>query len=93
MRLFLARAGIVGAVALVGAFLLPAAGTSRAVKEGGTFRMAESQPFGSADPVHTGNYGAFRLACGTLMGYPSKPLPDGLRLVPDLAASNPRISF
>ena len=92
MRLFLARAGIVGAVALVGVFLLPAAGTSRAVKEGGTFRMAESQPFGSVDPVHTGNYGAFRLACGTLMGYPSKPLPDGLRLVPDLAASNPRIS-
>jgi peptide/nickel transport system substrate-binding protein len=92
VRLLLARAGILGAVALVGAFLLPSAGTPRAIKEGGTFRMAEPDPVASADPALVGNFGSFGPACGTLMGYPSKPLPEGLRLVPELAASNPRIS-
>ena len=92
VRLLLARAGILGAVALVGVFLLPAAGTPRAIKEGGTFRVAEPDTPASADPAIVGNFGVFGPACGTLMWYPSKPLPEGLRLMPDLAASNPHIS-
>jgi len=87
-----ARAGILSAVALIGAFLLPAAGTPRAIKEGGTLHTADSDSGASADPALVANFGLFGPACGTLMGYPSKPLPEGLRLVPDLAASNPRIS-
>ena len=89
VRLLPARAGTLVAVALAAALLLPAAGAPRAIKDGGTFRFAGSPPVDSVDPAHGSDF-VSRPACGSLMGYPNKPLPEGLRLAPELAVASPR---
>ena len=76
------------------ALMLAASGSPRAVKDGGTFRVAFSLPgFGSIDPaLYTGEGRVLRPACAALLSYPDEPLPDGLRLAPDLAERYPTIS-
>jgi peptide/nickel transport system substrate-binding protein/oligopeptide transport system substrate-binding protein len=49
--------------------------------------------FQAVDPALYGlESGILRPACAALMGYPDKPLPAGLRLAPELAASYPIVS-
>ena len=88
--------GILGAA--VGAITLSlvgaAGGNARAIAEGGTFRASITLGlFPGIDPALSGNeLPPLRPACATLMGYPNKPLPAGLRLAPELAESSPRVS-
>ena len=78
------------------ALLLAAAGSPRGVKDGGTFRIA--QPAGSflaIDPALVSSNADLHLtdaACGNLMAYPSKPLPAGGILRPELAETDPVVS-
>ena len=65
------------------------------LKEGGTFRLAISADanFQSIDPALYSFEALFlRPACAALMSYPDKPLPAGLVLAPELAASKPVVS-
>ena len=84
MRRALTLAGLVVGAAL----LLAAAGSPRGIKEGGTFRYATN--VNAIDPaldiVLTG------AACGTLMAFADKPVPEGLRLRPELAEAEPVVS-
>jgi peptide/nickel transport system substrate-binding protein len=84
-RALLAVVTVVGA-----ALLLAAAGSPRGIKEGGTFRIAAFSVI-TIDPAFD-PFLAFRAACGTLMGYPDKRVPEGLRLRPELAEAEPVIS-
>jgi ABC-type transport system substrate-binding protein len=73
--------------AIVAALLVPSASGSPVA--GGTFLVAGG-PEG-IDPAlfsHT----LLQPACGTLMGYPARSFPDGLRLRPELAESTPVVS-
>lgn len=92
MRLVTILGAVVAAVtvSLVGA----AGGDARAIKEGGTFATSVSIGFfQSIDPALYGpEVGILRPACAALMSYPDKPLPAGLRLVPDLAEAYPAVS-
>jgi ABC-type oligopeptide transport system substrate-binding subunit len=77
------------------ALLLPASGATRAIKEGGTFRVGMDATFFTAvDPaVPVGpSPTILRPACETLMAYPDKPLPAGLVLGPELAEREPGLS-
>ena len=78
----------------VAAPVLAPAGATRASKDGGTFRMAITVGiFHAIDPALYGlESRILRPACAALMSYPDKPLPDGLRLAPELAASYPTVS-
>jgi peptide/nickel transport system substrate-binding protein len=82
--------------AAVAALTLAASGSPRAVKEGGTFQVAfASGFFDGIDPALTvSSLGQplLRPACGALMAYPDLPPPAGMRLAPDLAASEPVVS-
>ncbi len=81
--------------AMVAALALAPIGSSRPAKDGGTFRMAISSiaSFQSIDPALYGLEGrVLRPACAALLSYPDKPLPAGLVLTPELAASNPVVS-
>jgi peptide/nickel transport system substrate-binding protein len=80
--------------AIVGALMLAPSGATRASKDGGTFRMAITVGiFQAVDPALYGlDYRILRPACAALMSYPDKPLPAGLRLTPELAASYPVVS-
>jgi oligopeptide transport system substrate-binding protein len=83
------------AIGLFAALLLAASSTARGIKEGGTFRMAVTPTarFGTIDPALAGlSSRVLRPACGALVSYPDKPLPAGLRLVPELAEDYPVIS-
>jgi peptide/nickel transport system substrate-binding protein len=81
-------------VAIVGALVLTPAGATRASKDGGTFRMAITVGiFQAIDPALYGlESRLLRPACAALMSYPDTPLPGGLRLRPELAASFPVVS-
>jgi peptide/nickel transport system substrate-binding protein len=64
-------------------------------KKGGTLHLVNSSDLDSWDPAITYyGYGwnLNRLYTRTLMGYPTKPGTDGLKLVPDAAADVPTIS-
>ena len=76
------------------ALALAPVGATRASKEGGTFRMAITVGiFQNIDPALYGlEFRTLRPACAALMSYPDKPLPAGLRLTPELAASYPVVS-
>ncbi|MGH3084440.1 MAG: ABC transporter substrate-binding protein [Gaiellaceae bacterium] len=72
------------------ALLLVAAASPHGIKEGGTFRIA-GWSFEAIDPA----FDPFVLegaACGKLMGYRDKPIPEGLRLRPELAEGEPVVS-
>jgi peptide/nickel transport system substrate-binding protein len=82
---------VVAAVVLTAAALASPGATERVAREGGTFRVA--LPAGSAsgvDPALIGDL--LDPACGALMNYPDKRLPEGLRLRPELAEANPIVS-
>jgi peptide/nickel transport system substrate-binding protein len=81
----------------VAALVLAASGSPRAVKEGGTFRVAvPAGIFDSIDPAlaftPASNGRLLRPACGTLMAFPDLPGQAGLRLQPELAEAPPTIS-
>jgi peptide/nickel transport system substrate-binding protein len=82
----------VAVAAVVGAFT--PGGAAQEAQEPGTFRMAISVGiFQAIDPALYGlEYRLLRPACAALMSYPDKPLPAGLRLAPELAASYPLVS-
>ena len=85
-------AGIaVGVLALV----VVSQGSPRSVREGGTFRVATpAQFFVAIDPAHTSTLPesiVLSAACAGLMTTPDKPLPGGLRVVPEIAADYPRV--
>jgi peptide/nickel transport system substrate-binding protein len=83
---------LAGAAALA-ALVLAAAGSARATKEGGTFRVVDPSGgfFVGIDPAG-GPDDLLRPACSSLLAYPHKPLPAGLRLEPELATAAPRVS-
>ena len=72
-----------------------AGGTPRAdVREGGIFRISASF-FDYVDPAlaySTESWAVLDTTCARLMGYPDKPPPQGLRLVPEVAAGFPTVS-
>jgi peptide/nickel transport system substrate-binding protein len=78
------------------ALSLTAAGSPRGIKEGGTFRMGiPAEQIDSIDPALTaiaGTTALMRAICAGLMTTPDKPLPEGSRLVPDLAVGYPKIT-
>jgi ABC-type transport system substrate-binding protein len=76
------------------ALSLTASSGARGVKEGGTFRTAVTVGlFQAIDPALYSLEGRLlRPACGSLVGYPDKPLPEGLVLAPELAEDYPVIS-
>lgn len=84
------------ATATGAALLLAASGSPRGDKEGGTFRVGMPvQIFDSIDPA-LARFPAptelFRATCASLLNYPDKPVPAGLRHVPEVAANFPTIS-
>ena len=89
------RVPALAAAVAMAALFLAASGSPRAIKDGGTFRVAISSVarFGAIDPALYGLEGRLlRPACAALLAYPDKPLPEGLRLAPDLAEDFPVIS-
>jgi peptide/nickel transport system substrate-binding protein len=87
------RVSTLAVAATVAAFVLAADGSSRGLREGGTFHVAVAAGFFSGiDPALASEPYLLRPACGALMSYPDKPPPAGLRLAPDLAASDPAVS-
>jgi ABC-type transport system substrate-binding protein len=71
------------------ALLLATAGSPHGAKEGGTFRVGAG--LFSIDPLLGGGF-YVQLTCASLMTFPAEPLPEGLRLVPDLAADYPKVT-
>jgi peptide/nickel transport system substrate-binding protein len=88
------HAAPIALAAILVALVLAPAGATRTSKDGGTFRMAITVGiFQNVDPALYGlEYRILRPACAALMSYPDKPLPAGLRLTPELAASYPIVS-
>lgn len=83
-------------VAVSLALLLPAAGGTRDVRGGGTFRVGVGgATFDSLDPVISSFPAPHILAratCAGLVTHPDKPLPAGLRVVPELAVDYPKVT-
>jgi peptide/nickel transport system substrate-binding protein len=81
-------------IALAAALLVAASGSPSGAKDGGTFRVSITNGlFGPIDPALSGRGGRLlRPACAALMSFPDKPLPAGLRLMPELAVSDPVVS-
>lgn len=92
----IARAAATGIAAGIAALLLASSGGTDTGKEGGTFRVAVvSGFFDTIDPALVDSpFEFFPLApaCGNLMDNPAKPLPEGGRLRPELAAADPVVS-
>ena len=94
----MARGSVLAAVvaAASAALLLAASSTARGVKEGGTFRIAVlSGFFNTIDPAQRSIFTELFVlepTCGSLMANPSKPLPEGLTVAPELAETHPRVS-
>jgi ABC-type transport system substrate-binding protein len=90
------RALILTGLVVGAALLLAAAGSPRGIKEGGTFHIAALAGFfNTIDPALTVSFvepPLLQPACGALMGYPSKPPPEGLTLGLDLAEADPVVS-
>jgi peptide/nickel transport system substrate-binding protein len=83
------------AVVLTAAALASLGATEHVAREGGTFRVAvPAGRFNTIDPALIAGPELQLLdpACGNLMAYPSKPLPAGGRLRPELAEADPVVS-
>jgi len=95
-RLSRAAAGfVVAGVVLSATASASSEATERVAREGGTFLVGvDAGRFGTIDPaLITGpELQLLDPACGTLMAYPSKPLPEGGRLRPELAEADPVVS-
>ena len=92
-----AAAGVVAAaVVLTAAALASTGATGREVKEGGTFRVGvASGRVITIDPALVSSNTELHLldpACGNLMAYQSKALPEGGLLRPELAEADPVVS-
>jgi ABC-type transport system substrate-binding protein len=82
----------ISAVAFAGAAAVASA-PDGASQGGGVFRVASAPPIGSIDPAISIDAGTeLSASCAKLMNYSDKPLPGGLRLVPEVAASYPAVS-
>jgi ABC-type transport system substrate-binding protein len=95
LRLGASAGGLVASTLVLAAAAFASPGASEPVaREGGTFRLAISTGiFQSIDPALYGlESRILRPACAALMSYPDKPLPAGLVLSPELAASYPVVS-
>ena len=87
------RTGTVATVVV--ALLFATAGGASTGKEGGTFRVVEGGLASTIDPALVRYPPEFQIldpACGGLVAFQDKPLPAGLRVVPDLAEALPKIS-
>jgi peptide/nickel transport system substrate-binding protein len=66
---------------------------STGVRDGGTFRIAfAASDLDSLDPAlsySTQGWSVLSATCARLMTYPDKPAPEGLRVVPEVAAAEP----
>jgi peptide/nickel transport system substrate-binding protein len=71
-------------------------GAAATLREGGTFRISDgSGGFNTIDPALVSQFAEgeiLRPACGSLMAFPDKKLPGGLRIEPELAQSAPVVS-
>lgn len=91
------RAGALVPAAAAAALVFAAATSSSPspVKDGGTFRVAVyGDYFGGIDPVlaQATSLPLLRATCAGLMTTPDRPLPDGLRIVPEIASGFPKIT-
>ena len=89
------RTGAAAVTAVALTLLLASGGGAGGVKEGGTLRVVEAGLFNTIDPAlirHIPEGIILRAACAGLVGLPHKPLPEGLRVVPELAETLPRVS-
>ena len=80
--------------ALLGATVAAPSGRSggaAGLRDGGTLRIAVTT-FDSVDPAVAGFTWARLATCALLVRYPDKPLPEGDRVVPEVAAGYPGIS-
>lgn len=69
--------------------------TGRHVQEGGIFRVSfVGSEFDHVDPAlaYSSSWYLLDTICARLMTYPDKAPPEGLRLVPEVAADHPKIS-
>jgi ABC-type transport system substrate-binding protein len=73
------------------ALLLAGAGGAGGIREGGTFRVALSA-YGGIDPALFPGEDLLGPACGSLMAFRDKPLPEGLRVRSELAEREPVVS-
>ena len=87
---------VVAAVVLTTAALAAPGASERLAREGGTFSVGvRSGVFDAIDPALADVPPEFQLlspACASLMAYPNKPPPEGLRLGPELAEAEPVVS-
>ncbi len=90
------RAAVATVLAIASALLLASAGETRAVKEGGTFKIAVPAGFfNTFDPALislAAEQEVLQPVCESLVDYPSKPPPEGLKLEPELAEADPVVS-
>jgi peptide/nickel transport system substrate-binding protein len=87
----LVRVGAVAALFALGAGVLPGATPGHSAREGGVFRVAGVPD--AIDPAISLDAGdALSATCALLMHNPDKPLPEGTRLVPEVAARYPDVS-
>ncbi len=85
------RTAAVATALALGAGVLAGATPASSARESGVFRIAGVPD--SIDPAITVDAGdALSTSCALLMHYPDKPLPDGTRVVPEVAAGYPDIS-
>jgi ABC-type transport system substrate-binding protein len=80
---------------VVASLLIATSASPHAAKEGGTFRVGVLQNFfGSIDPALAGLAADpfLRATCAGLMTTADKALPEGLRLVPEIADGFPKVT-
>jgi peptide/nickel transport system substrate-binding protein len=89
----MARFTATGVLVIVASLLLAASGGTRAVREGGTFRIGMlSGLLPSIDPAFLGPRHVLDATCAGLMNMPDKPAPANLPPVPEIAAGYPKIT-
>lgn len=83
--MLVAGTGLLAAAALAGP----------AQKRGGTLRLARTRDFDSLDPAIGYLSDTWKLefaTCAKLYNYPDKPVPEGARVIPEVAKSFPKVS-
>jgi oligopeptide transport system substrate-binding protein len=96
-HLILAAAMVAVGVAFgAAAYALPGGGSGlRQVRDGGSFQISQWGSVRYVDPAlsyATAEWPLLEATCAKLMNYPDKPLPAGLRAVPEVSVGYPRIS-
>ena len=93
----MSRLTTTGTLVAAAALLLASSGSTRAIKEGGTFQLGipGNNIIDSIDPTLANFPGAlpvFKATCAGLLNYPDARYPKGLRLIPEIATGYPRIT-